>query len=77
MNVLILLWRSEYSVITPTFGTENSLPMNTDQWAPVLKPFWDRGMTSWKESQLIAEAVHATGGQLDAEKVKVIIIIYL
>ena len=45
--------------------------MNTEQWAPILKPFWDRGMTSWKESQLIQEAVHASCGQLSIDKVKV------
>ena len=71
IKFIIFICFIDYSIISPTYGTDSSCPMNTDQWLPILKPFWDRGMTSWKATRLIAEAVHATGSTLDTERVKV------
>ena len=55
------------------FITDKITQMNTEQWAPLLRPLWDRGMTSWKESKLIDEAVHASNGRLTVDRVKVYI----
>ena len=46
-----------------------ALHMNVDKWVPSLKPFWDRGMNSWKKSELINEASAFTGLSTDDVKV--------
>ena len=38
-----------------------ALHMNVDKWVPALKPFWDRGMNSWRKTDLITEASTFTG----------------